>query len=126
MMKLQVFGSSHGGDKHVVQLMLVLMVMITMASQGIQGRSLRRGVPFATAERVGGPIRRSDERSVNPKVDGRTGTTGGEKEATKILQAHPTGSTLPECSHACGPCFPCKRVMVSFKCSVNESCPIVY
>ncbi|KAK1266576.1 Protein EPIDERMAL PATTERNING FACTOR 2 [Acorus gramineus] len=37
-----------------------------------------------------------------------------------------TGSRLPDCSHACGPCFPCKRVMVSFKCSVAESCPIVY
>ncbi|KAI4323198.1 hypothetical protein L6164_022825 [Bauhinia variegata] len=39
---------------------------------------------------------------------------------------YPTGSTLPDCSHACGPCFPCKRVMVSFKCSMAESCPIVY
>ncbi|KAJ8628609.1 hypothetical protein MRB53_021932 [Persea americana] len=39
---------------------------------------------------------------------------------------YPTGSSLPDCSHACGPCFPCKRVMVSFQCSVAESCPIVY
>ncbi|RRT40570.1 hypothetical protein B296_00043591, partial [Ensete ventricosum] len=23
-----------------------------------------------------------------------------------------TGSSLPDCSHACGPCLPCKRVMV--------------
>ncbi|KAH7683954.1 hypothetical protein IHE45_05G216200 [Dioscorea alata] len=35
-------------------------------------------------------------------------------------------SSLPDCSHACGPCFPCKRVIVSFKCSLAESCPIVY
>ncbi|KAJ0085494.1 hypothetical protein Patl1_07892 [Pistacia atlantica] len=42
------------------------------------------------------------------------------------MEVHPTGSSLPDCSHACGPCFPCKRVMVSFKCSVAESCPIVY
>ncbi|POO00268.1 Protein EPIDERMAL PATTERNING FACTOR [Trema orientale] len=41
------------------------------------------------------------------------------------MELYPTGSSLPDCSHACGPCFPCKRVMVSFKCSV-ESCPIVY
>ncbi|XP_062101360.1 protein EPIDERMAL PATTERNING FACTOR 2-like [Humulus lupulus] len=41
------------------------------------------------------------------------------------MEMYPTGSSLPDCSHACGPCFPCKRVMVSFKCSV-ESCPIVY
>ncbi|XP_020537704.1 protein EPIDERMAL PATTERNING FACTOR 2 isoform X2 [Jatropha curcas] len=42
------------------------------------------------------------------------------------MEVYPTGSSLPDCSHACGPCFPCKRVMVSFKCSIGESCPIVY
>ncbi|KAJ4701185.1 protein EPIDERMAL PATTERNING FACTOR 2-like [Melia azedarach] len=41
-------------------------------------------------------------------------------------EVYPMGSSLPDCSHACGPCFPCKRVMVSFKCSTAESCPIVY
>ncbi|KAF7139172.1 hypothetical protein RHSIM_Rhsim07G0198700 [Rhododendron simsii] len=41
------------------------------------------------------------------------------------MELYPTGSSLPDCSHACGPCFPCKRVMISFKCS-TESCPIVY
>ncbi|ONK60761.1 uncharacterized protein A4U43_C08F22310 [Asparagus officinalis] len=46
------------------------------------------------------------------------------RDAAKEIYA--TGSSLPDCSHACGPCFPCKRVMVSFKCSVAESCPIVY
>lgn len=42
------------------------------------------------------------------------------------MELYPTGSSLPDCSHACGPCFPCKRVMVSFKCSIAESCPTVY
>ncbi|XP_015071781.2 protein EPIDERMAL PATTERNING FACTOR 2 isoform X2 [Solanum pennellii] len=42
------------------------------------------------------------------------------------MEMYPTGSSLPDCSHACGPCFPCKRVMVSFACSIAESCPIVY
>ncbi|KAJ9146035.1 hypothetical protein P3X46_028353 [Hevea brasiliensis] len=42
------------------------------------------------------------------------------------MEVYPTGSSLPDCSHACGPCVPCKRVMVSFKCSIGESCPIVY
>ncbi|KAM5562083.1 protein EPIDERMAL PATTERNING FACTOR 2 [Rosa sericea] len=56
----------------------------------------------------------------------------GKKEVgTKMeMELYPTGtgSSLPDCSHACGPCFPCKRVMVSFsKCSsTSESCPIVY
>ncbi|KAK4792145.1 hypothetical protein SAY86_022580 [Trapa natans] len=41
-------------------------------------------------------------------------------------QQYPTGSSLPDCSHACGPCMPCKRVMVSYGCTTTESCPVVY
>ncbi|XP_027344294.1 protein EPIDERMAL PATTERNING FACTOR 2-like [Abrus precatorius] len=48
------------------------------------------------------------------------------KEDNMGMELYPTGSTIPDCSHACGPCSPCKRVMVSFKCSIAESCPIVY
>ncbi|ESW21310.1 hypothetical protein PHAVU_005G060200 [Phaseolus vulgaris] len=48
------------------------------------------------------------------------------KEENMGMELYPTGSTVPDCSHACGPCSPCKRVMVSFKCSIAESCPIVY
>ncbi|KAF8018265.1 hypothetical protein BT93_H3226 [Corymbia citriodora subsp. variegata] len=50
------------------------------------------------------------------------------KEKTKEevgAELFPTGSSLPDCSHACGACVPCKRVIVSYKCSV-ESCPVVY
>ncbi|XP_059664659.1 protein EPIDERMAL PATTERNING FACTOR 1-like [Cornus florida] len=39
------------------------------------------------------------------------------------------GSTLPDCSHACGSCTPCRLVMVSFVCSTieeAETCPIAY
>ncbi|WVZ02894.1 hypothetical protein V8G54_023700 [Vigna mungo] len=42
------------------------------------------------------------------------------------MELYPTGSALPDCSHACGSCFPCKRVIVSYKCMVAESCPVVY
>ncbi|KAF8714945.1 hypothetical protein HU200_027485 [Digitaria exilis] len=38
-----------------------------------------------------------------------------------------TGSRLPDCAHACGPCSPCRRVMVSFMCAqASESCPVAY
>ncbi|XP_051118032.1 protein EPIDERMAL PATTERNING FACTOR 2-like [Andrographis paniculata] len=48
------------------------------------------------------------------------------KEEEIGMELYPTGSSLPDCSHACGACMPCRRVMVSFnKCSV-ESCPIIY
>ncbi|XAR48601.1 hypothetical protein NMG60_11031477 [Bertholletia excelsa] len=63
---------------------------------------------------------------------GIQGGEGGHKDpkngGSKVelgMELYPTGSSLPDCSHACGPCFPCKRVIVSFKCSA-ESCPIVY
>ncbi|XP_031498671.1 protein EPIDERMAL PATTERNING FACTOR 2 isoform X2 [Nymphaea colorata] len=46
--------------------------------------------------------------------------------AAAVLEDDPTGSSLPDCSHACGACFPCKRVTVSFKCSTTEPCPVVY
>ncbi|KAF5444497.1 hypothetical protein F2P56_033623 [Juglans regia] len=57
-----------------------------------------------------------DQGHISPKEDAK------EEHG---MELYPTGSSLPDCSHACGPCFPCKRVMVSFKCS-TESCPIVY
>ncbi|XP_074375369.1 protein EPIDERMAL PATTERNING FACTOR 1 [Apium graveolens] len=39
------------------------------------------------------------------------------------------GSRLPDCSHACGSCSPCRLVMVSFVCATiqeAESCPMTY
>ncbi|WOG98918.1 hypothetical protein DCAR_0418264 [Daucus carota subsp. sativus] len=50
------------------------------------------------------------------------------RNEARMEELYPTGSSLPDCSHACGPCTPCKRVMVSFKCSisVSEPCPVVY
>ncbi|KAL4279592.1 hypothetical protein GQ457_03G029320 [Hibiscus cannabinus] len=61
----------------------------------------------------GKAIKFGDETEISPKEE-----VG--------MELFPTGSSLPDCSHACGPCFPCKRVMVSFKCSMTESCPVVY
>ncbi|CAD5169832.1 protein EPIDERMAL PATTERNING FACTOR 2-like isoform X1 [Musa acuminata AAA Group] len=63
-------------------------------------------------------------------VDATAGTKDSgnrRKEDDDLMSKESTGgSSLPDCSHACGPCSPCKRVMVSFKCTVAESCPIVY
>ncbi|CAN6467946.1 unnamed protein product [Victoria cruziana] len=51
---------------------------------------------------------------------------GAAAAAAEVLEDDATGSSLPDCSHACGACFPCKRVTVSFKCSTTEPCPVVY
>ncbi|KAK1260338.1 Protein EPIDERMAL PATTERNING FACTOR 1 [Acorus gramineus] len=45
----------------------------------------------------------------------------------KTLQV--AGSRLPDCSHACGSCSPCRLVMVSFVCASleeAETCPMAY
>ncbi|XP_042518849.1 protein EPIDERMAL PATTERNING FACTOR 1 [Macadamia integrifolia] len=50
----------------------------------------------------------------------------GPKRADTLQIA---GSSLPDCSHACGSCSPCKLVMVSFMCSSlaeAETCPMAY
>ncbi|KAK9706197.1 hypothetical protein RND81_07G110400 [Saponaria officinalis] len=39
------------------------------------------------------------------------------------------GSSLPDCSHACGSSTPCRLVMVSFVCAAleeTETCPMAY
>ncbi|PHT43386.1 Protein EPIDERMAL PATTERNING FACTOR 1 [Capsicum baccatum] len=49
------------------------------------------------------------------------------KRAADPLQI--AGSSLPDCSHACGSCRPCRLVMVSFVCSSieeAETCPMAY
>lgn len=50
-----------------------------------------------------------------------------EEQTQKEAERAVTGSRLPDCEHACGPCAPCKRVMVSFRCALaSESCPVAY
>ncbi|XP_022953138.1 protein EPIDERMAL PATTERNING FACTOR 1 [Cucurbita moschata] len=39
------------------------------------------------------------------------------------------GSSLPDCSHACASCSPCRLVMISFVCASlqeAETCPMAY
>ncbi|CAA7052375.1 unnamed protein product [Microthlaspi erraticum] len=44
-----------------------------------------------------------------------------------LLDYVASGSSIPDCSHACGPCRPCKLVVVTSKCSSgSEACPLVY
>jgi hypothetical protein len=60
--------------------------------------------------------------------DAGGGKNGAAEKTEGFMQeeVYATGSSLPDCSHACGPCKPCSRVMVSFKCSIAEPCPMVY
>ncbi|KAG2677904.1 hypothetical protein I3843_12G120400 [Carya illinoinensis] len=55
----------------------------------------------------------------------------GQREVKRghLLQVEVAGSRLPDCTHACGSCSPCRLVMVSFACVTltgAETCPISY
>ncbi|KAI3996318.1 hypothetical protein MKX01_026786 [Papaver californicum] len=68
-----------------------------------------------------GEVDRGDRSYIIPKK------LGVNKKDEVGMEMYPTGgSSLPDCSHSCGACFPCKRVMVSFRCASTESCPVVY
>ncbi|CAN1123805.1 Protein EPIDERMAL PATTERNING FACTOR 1 [Linum perenne] len=54
----------------------------------------------------------------------RPGSSNGGPDTVQIA-----GSSLPDCSHACGSCSPCRLVMVSFVCASleeAETCPMAY
>ncbi|CAN6543767.1 hypothetical protein C1H46_041224 [Malus baccata] len=106
---------SVGVAAHTSFLLVVFFMLITI------GRSLRvwpPHVPLNLQREVAAGNRENLYRSEEGDEE-----RGKEEERKDLYQS---GSRLPDCSHACGPCFPCKRVMVSFKCSTSESCPIVY
>lgn len=53
----------------------------------------------------------------------------GEEAKLRTETVQVAGSSLPDCSHACGSCSPCRLVMVSFVCSSleeAETCPMAY
>ncbi|XP_010094299.2 EPIDERMAL PATTERNING FACTOR-like protein 6 [Morus notabilis] len=54
----------------------------------------------------------------------RTRAAGQDHSTVQVA-----GSRLPDCSHACGSCSPCRLVMVSFVCASvaeAETCPMAY
>ncbi|KAI4333987.1 hypothetical protein L6164_018731 [Bauhinia variegata] len=56
-------------------------------------------------------------------------TRGSRKHIKGAETVKVAGSRLPDCSHACGSCSPCRLVMVSFVCASlqeAETCPMAY
>ncbi|KAI3502206.1 hypothetical protein L1887_30238 [Cichorium endivia] len=63
----------------------------------------------------------------HPTLHGATGKQKGV--GVKVDTVQVAGSRLPDCSHACGSCSPCRLVMVSFVCASiaeAETCPMAY
>ncbi|KAL2497038.1 Protein EPIDERMAL PATTERNING FACTOR 2 [Abeliophyllum distichum] len=92
--------------KKTLSIAVFLLILVT-------GNTLR---PYHFAHQSKGPFK-GDHIHMSPQEEAKEDGIG--------MELYPTGSSLPDCSHACGPCVPCKRVIVSFKCS-TESCPVVY
>lgn len=53
-----------------------------------------------------------------------------EKQGREVVAVEIVGSRLPDCSHACGSCRPCRLVIVSSACAslaqAAETCPVSY
>ncbi|KAI3431933.1 uncharacterized protein J3R85_007810 [Psidium guajava] len=93
----------------------VAFAILLLSSAAMSGRDRLRTDPHPTSSR--------EQADVNGgNVDNITKEKTKEEVGTELF---PTGSSLPDCTHACGPCVPCKRVIVSYRCT-TESCPVVY
>ncbi|XP_037474842.1 protein EPIDERMAL PATTERNING FACTOR 2-like [Triticum dicoccoides] len=102
---------------HPLLLLLAAVLLLTATADGI-----RPGPDDADA-------RPAVQRARPGHAPGAAATeTDEKKDVSGFLQeeVYGTGSSLPDCTHACGACKPCNRVMVSFKCSIAEPCPMVY
>ncbi|NP_001170400.2 uncharacterized protein LOC100384386 isoform 1 precursor [Zea mays] len=119
-----------------VPLALTVVVLLLLASV-----SVSHGIRPAPVAGANGLVHDSTAEMVvvatapSAPAQGRQMSRGGKKDddgddnvllREEVVRA--TGSSLPDCSHACGACSPCSRVMVSFKCSAAEPlpCPMVY
>lgn len=77
--------------------------------------------------RAGGGHNKATEQVMVKQIESYKRERVRMKSKPDTLQV--AGSSLPDCSHACGSCFPCRLVMVSFVCSTlqeAETCPMAY
>ncbi|XP_052153862.1 protein EPIDERMAL PATTERNING FACTOR 2-like isoform X1 [Oryza glaberrima] len=109
---------------HRILLILAVVLLLAATGDGI------RSPPFSTDDVVT-PVHGAQDEKISATatlVISPQQATAGNNVGRGVLQeeVRATGSSLPDCSHACGACSPCNRVMVSFKCSIAEPCPMVY
>ncbi|KNA20739.1 hypothetical protein SOVF_049530 [Spinacia oleracea] len=99
----------------IVLLLIVLLVFPDIAFSRHINRSYRNA-HRATQGRMRGNMSPRGRPGVKPR--------GSGPDTVEIA-----GSRLPDCSHACGSCSPCRLVMVSFVCASREeaeTCPMAY
>ncbi|KAF0890834.1 hypothetical protein E2562_004315 [Oryza meyeriana var. granulata] len=107
-----------GRGHYRILLLFAVVLLLAATSDGI------RPAPSDGVKPMHGQEKISTATLVVSPQEGRA--TAGDNAGVLQEEVHATGSSLPDCSHACGACSPCNRVMVSFKCSIAEPCPMVY
>ncbi|XP_030514821.2 protein EPIDERMAL PATTERNING FACTOR 1 isoform X2 [Rhodamnia argentea] len=112
------------GSALVAASLLILLLLVvphsTVSARHISRPSSNHGHRHSTRPKA------KVEHVANPNFywERRLSMRPGRADTVRIA-----GSSLPDCSHACGSCSPCRLVMVSFVCaSVQEAetCPMAY
>ncbi|KAH9609037.1 hypothetical protein KSS87_008474 [Heliosperma pusillum] len=109
--------------KSSVSLMVVLFIVLVILPNITSSRHLTRPRFF-----------HNPHRGAQARIRGNTMGSPRSRPALKPKGSGPNtveiaGSSLPDCSHACGSCSPCRLVMVSFVCASleeAETCPMAY
>ncbi|CAM0904360.1 unnamed protein product [Alopecurus aequalis] len=105
-----------GTPRALVLALVLVVIMSSCVTHGVR-----------TTPSTSGTASRDEHGGQAPTSRQGQAPQDGEEEEMTLKERAVTGSRLPDCAHACGPCAPCKRVMVSFRCvDAAESCPIAY
>ncbi|CAD5188665.1 unnamed protein product [Musa acuminata subsp. malaccensis] len=98
--------------------LLLLAIVVLLAPADATARSIGQSPSGVSSSLTSGTPARSPTRLT------AAGRAQGKLETLQVA-----GSSLPDCSHACGSCKPCRLVMVSFVCASleeAETCPMGY
>ncbi|XP_062104713.1 protein EPIDERMAL PATTERNING FACTOR 2-like [Humulus lupulus] len=106
-----------------VFVIFVLLVPATMSTRNIAGRGDEHNNKRRRSVQV---VPSQEEQQPNKYYSVEVTMKRTIPETAEVKVA---GSRLPDCSHACGSCSPCRLVMVSFVCASlaeAETCPMAY
>ncbi|KAH1144120.1 hypothetical protein AAZX31_12G191700 [Glycine max] len=104
-------------------LIVLLCVPVVISARHINRSRSRHGHPDPVQENTEDGMNKVAKQNLH--WEGRV--TRKRNRGPDTLQI--AGSRLPDCSHACRSCSPCRLVMVSFVCASlaeAESCPMAY
>ncbi|WOL18068.1 protein EPIDERMAL PATTERNING FACTOR 2 [Canna indica] len=110
-----------GASSLLIPLLVVLLLLLLAIPADATARNI--------GQRRSGAGEHDDElltwlRAARRQIMGEEKRRQGKLDTLQVA-----GSSLPDCTHACGSCTPCRLVMVSFVCASleeAETCPMAY